>query len=34
MPSETVPSAVLSASAGELLIDRLLGKRGAILFGQ
>jgi hypothetical protein len=28
--SETVPSAVPSASAGELVIDRPLGKRGAL----
>ncbi len=30
MPSETVPSAVLSASAGKLVIDRPLGKRGVL----
>jgi hypothetical protein len=31
-PSETVPSAVLSASAGKLVIDRPLGKRGELFF--
>ncbi len=29
-PSETVPSAVSSTSAGKLVIDRPLGKRGAL----